>query len=82
MLEDHVTDFISKWKVGFGIYGEQGGEAVHSEFNTLRRNYCAVGSNLNRLQYMMNEHYRPIHPEARNLKAKIKPLKRKLSTSA
>ena len=37
MLENHGTDFISKWKFGFRIYGEQGGESVHNEFNKLKR---------------------------------------------
>ena len=37
MLEDHGTDFISKWIFGFRIYGEQGGESVHNEFNKLKR---------------------------------------------
>ena len=30
MLEDHATDFVEKWKTGFGMYGEQGGESIHS----------------------------------------------------
>ena len=42
MMEDHGTDFISKWRFGFGIYGEQGGESVHNEFNKLNRIYCVV----------------------------------------
>ena len=42
MLEDHGTDFISKWRFGFGIYGEQGGESVHNEFNKLKRTYCVI----------------------------------------
>ena len=36
MLEDYGTDFISKWRFGFGIYGEQGGESVHNKFNKLK----------------------------------------------
>ena len=84
MLEDHVIDFISKWKVGFGIYGEQGGEALHSEFNRLNRYYCAMKPNWKRLKCIMKEHYRLIHPEARTLNPKLKPKprKRKLSTSS
>ena len=34
MLEDHVTDFVRKWGLGLGVYGEQGGESIHAEFNT------------------------------------------------
>ena len=36
MLEDHATDFVEKWKTGFGMYGEQGGESIHNEFNQLK----------------------------------------------
>ena len=30
MLEDHATDFVEKWKTGFGMYVEQGGESIHN----------------------------------------------------
>ena len=44
MLEDHATDFVEKlefcWKTGFGMYGEQGGESIHNEFNQLKITYC------------------------------------------
>ena len=33
MLEDHATDFVEKWKTGFGMYVEQGGESIHNEIN-------------------------------------------------
>ena len=36
MLEDHATDFVEKWKTGFGMYGEQGGESIHNEFNEFK----------------------------------------------
>ena len=36
MLEDHATDFVERWKTGFGIYGKQGGESIHNEFNQLK----------------------------------------------
>ena len=42
MMEDHGTDFISKWRFGFGIYGEQGGESAHNEFNKLKRIYSVI----------------------------------------
>ena len=35
MLENHACDFIKKWGVGFGFYGEQGGESVHALFNQI-----------------------------------------------
>lgn len=39
MLEDHVVDFLRKWKVGLGFLGEQGAESIHARFNSIRRNY-------------------------------------------
>ena len=30
MIEDHVVDFISQWRVRFGMIGEQGAESIHS----------------------------------------------------
>ena len=39
MLEDHATDFVEKWKTGFGMYSEQGGESIHNEFNQFKTTY-------------------------------------------
>ena len=30
MLKGPATDFAEKWKTGFGMYGEQGGESIHN----------------------------------------------------
>ena len=35
ILEKHVVPFIQKRRYGMGKYGEQGGEGIHSEFNSL-----------------------------------------------
>ncbi len=37
MLEKHVVPWIKKWKVGFGLIGEQGAESIHAYFNQLKR---------------------------------------------
>eukprot|EP00111_Clytia_hemisphaerica_P014872 TCONS_00043802-protein len=29
LLEDHVVPFLRRWSIGFGLYGEQGMEALH-----------------------------------------------------
>ena len=39
MLEDHVIDFVRKEGLGVGVYGEQGGESIHEEFNNLKTQY-------------------------------------------
>ena len=44
ILEKHVVPFIQKWRYGMGKYGEQGGEGIHSEFNSLTRLYCRMRS--------------------------------------
>ena len=49
MLEDHVADFIRKWGVGLGFYGEQGGESLHNELNKLYKTYCGMKPNSRRL---------------------------------
>ena len=35
MLQGHATDFVEKWKTGFGIYAEKGGDVIHNELNQL-----------------------------------------------
>ena len=35
MMEDHVVDFVSQWRVGIGMLGEQGAESIHTVFNQL-----------------------------------------------
>jgi len=35
MLEYHAVEFVEKWGTAFGIYGEQGAETLHNEFNKL-----------------------------------------------
>jgi hypothetical protein len=37
LLEAHVIQVIQKWGLGIGVYGEQGGESLHAEFNNLNR---------------------------------------------
>ena len=65
ILEDHTTDFVEKWKTGFGIYGEQSGESIHNEFNQLKVTYCRIQPTSRRLESTLQEHYRCIHPESK-----------------
>ena len=73
MLEDHAADFIETWSTGHSIYGENGAESIHKIFNLLQQTYCSMHPALARLQSMLKEHYRLVHPDARALK----PVKRK-----
>ena len=77
MLEDHAADFRERWSTGHGIYGEQRAESIHKVFNILRRTYSSIQSASKRLETMMNEHFRLMHPDAKSLKPEIK--RRKLT---
>ena len=79
ILEDHVVEFIIDWKIGCGFYGEQGGEAVHQEFNKMSSAYNNIKNNLDRLRYKMDMHMLSTAPKAGGLKVEKRPrnLKRK-----
>ena len=63
MMEDHVVDFISQWRIGLGMLGEQGAESIHTRFNQLARTYSNMTNGVERLRSVMLEHYRQICPE-------------------
>ena len=63
MLEDHVVEFIQKWRVGLGMMGEQGAESIHARFNHLSRAYGNMPNNVQRLMATMREHYREVCPD-------------------
>ena len=42
MRDDHAKDFVEKWKTGLGMYGEQGGESIRSEFNLFKTTYSQM----------------------------------------
>ena len=77
MLEDHVVPFLRKWESGLGLYGEQGGEGIHPEFNRLNQIYCRMTPDTRRLHSMMKEHHIRSNPEAKSMKPEIK--RRKVS---
>ena len=72
LLEDHAADFMERWSTGHGIYGEQGAESIHKVFNILRRTYSSIQPASKRLESMMNEHLRLVHPDAKSPKPEIK----------
>ena len=65
---------------GFGMYGEQGGESIHNEFNQLKITYCPMPPASRRLESMLQEHYRRIHPESKAVKFKNKFYRKKKTT--
>ena len=80
MLEDHATDFLEKWKTGFGMYGEQSGESIHNGFNQPKITYCQIQPASRCLESMLQEHYRHIHPESKVIKFKNKFSRKRKTT--
>ena len=62
ILEDHTPTWINRWEVGMALHGEQGGESVHSEFNSLQRAACGIRNELDQLMAMMRDHHMKCSP--------------------
>ena len=77
MLEEHVHEFINKWKIGLGMYAEQGGESIYPEFNNLYKIYSSVPCKQSRLRYVLEQHHMKVRPAAKCLVPTVK--KRKIS---
>ena len=63
LLEDHVLEWMEKWRFGMAMHGEQGGESIHREFNRIERNMCHVANLSQKLLFIMREHHTLTHPE-------------------
>ena len=77
MLEDHLVPWLQKWRIGFGLLGEQGVESIHAHFNSLKHTYCGIPDKLKQLKQIMVEHYFHIPPDnvAARPSLKIKKIK-------
>ena len=80
MLEEHMIPFISKWKVGCGFFGEQGGESIHAAFNNMAKDYRQIKKGTERLKNCMKQHLASTNPNARAKRVHKVPrnLKRKV----
>jgi len=76
-LEDHLIDWVIKYKTGFGLLGEQGVKSIHHEFNDLKRTYSCIQNKEELTLCLMKEHHRRCHPENVN---KIPHVKHKTIT--
>ena len=65
LLEDHVVEQLRKFKVGFGLLNEQGGELIHTEFNRTGRIVHGMRDDLQRLMSIMKRHHVSTAPEVR-----------------
>nr|XP_047133997.1 uncharacterized protein LOC124812047 isoform X3 [Hydra vulgaris] len=79
LLESHCVDFIRNWNSGLDIYGEQGLESMHAEFNSMNNTFCHMKGK-QRLRSILSNHYIKNSPEALIIRPTIKkrkPYKRK-----
>ena len=79
ILEAHVVPWLRKWKVGFGMMGEQGLESIHAYFNSLSRTYQNIPNKVERLKAMMREHL--LHSEPGLVEAQPPTKRRKKVTT-
>ena len=56
MLEDHMIPFIKRWRTGAGIYGEQGIESLHNEFNKLDPRFASLKPAEYKLKQILGNH--------------------------
>ena len=82
-LEYHAVPFIRKWGSRFGVYGEEGVESLHADFNSLKISYQAMKSPTKRLMAMTKEHYSRVNSDSLRFKETLVhiPKKRKLNST-
>ena len=71
LLESHVHQFIEKRRLGIGVYGEQGGESLHAEFNNLNRLFWHM-KGCRWLESTIKEHFIRNHPNTKDMKPNAK----------
>ena len=71
ILEDHILPWIKNWHFGLGFHGEQGGESIHSAFNTIQRRMRNPNP-LHKLVNAMKEHHAQVHPALQQEEPEIK----------
>ena len=65
LLEGHVVSAMRRYGVGLGMLGEQGGESIHAEFNTLARELKHTAEDLDRLRMIVKQHCQYVATRAR-----------------
>ena len=73
-LEDHVVQFIRRWKVGPGTMGEHGGESIHHQFNKLTQRFSSIPHPATRCYHTLKEHLTAVNP---SLPAAPQPARKK-----
>ena len=72
----HAVDVIETWSIRHGVYADHGAETIHKVFNLLQRTYYSMKPARRRVQSMLKEHYRLVHPDEKALKPVIMKRKR------
>ncbi|XP_071944865.1 uncharacterized protein [Antedon mediterranea] len=57
LLEHHVCSWIAEWGLGLGFHGEQGGESMHAQLNTIMRDIRGTTDRVQILQSAMKSHW-------------------------
>lgn len=68
MLEVHVPAWLSIWKFGMALHGEQGVEQTHAVVNALKPRVRHIKSEKKKIDTLMKEHYLVTAP---NMKIKL-----------
>ena len=78
-LEEHVIPWLHRWKVGFGMMGEQGAESIHAFFNSLKKTHSGTPNPVKKLKQMMTDHL--LHVAPANV-AEKPPIKKRSRTQS
>ena len=62
IMEDHITQFLQMWRVGFGFHGEQGAESLHALIRRISRSYGSIQNRVDRLKSVIKEHHLQVSP--------------------
>ena len=55
-LDHHCLEALSRWKIGLGVMGEQGGEQLHASINTLERQVRGIQQKEQRFKALLVAH--------------------------
>ena len=79
LLEVHTVPWLRKYKVGFGLMGEQGFESIHAKINEVEKNYRGELNQTKKGLYVLEKHFIQTAPEVLSETPKIN--RRKLDFS-
>ena len=74
LLESHCVDSLRNWGLGLDIYGEQGVESMHAEFNSMNSAFCHM-KGVKRPKSILFEDYIKNSSEALKIRPTIKKRK-------